>query len=297
MQTICEHAQGKRISAAVAYAGDGAVELLPVTAGDLIVVNGSRNALANGATSARLLRTWYEQDVRLYVHETLHAKVFVVGRTAFVGSANLSRRAHDDGTVEAAIQTTDPAVVADARRFVREMAAGATMVNDAWLTWAEAVPVRSSNAVLWNPEPPFEPNAPYDVWVGPEEGVDYTEEENALAEDGRRVYRVAGGRYDTITISEDPNDPNRLEQPDMAVLIRPRSVQLVRFLERRERRRAAMGFYRRDREAVRRSLSEVASALHTTPEKLREDWFRADRSQRAALVDLFDLPKLPAQSD
>jgi phosphatidylserine/phosphatidylglycerophosphate/cardiolipin synthase-like enzyme len=64
--------------------------------------------------------------VRLYVHETLHAKVFVVGRTAFIGSANLSARAHADETVEAAIQTTDPAIVADAREFVRELAAGAT---------------------------------------------------------------------------------------------------------------------------------------------------------------------------
>ena len=47
--------------------------------------------MANGATSARPLRAWYEQDVMVYVHETLHAKVFVVGGTAFVGSPNLSR--------------------------------------------------------------------------------------------------------------------------------------------------------------------------------------------------------------
>lgn len=47
MQTVCERAEGRTIRAAVAYAGDGAADLLPVKAGDLIVVNGSRNALAN----------------------------------------------------------------------------------------------------------------------------------------------------------------------------------------------------------------------------------------------------------
>ncbi|MEU8298937.1 hypothetical protein AB0C04_16835 [Micromonospora sp. NPDC048909] len=300
MQTICEKAEGRRIRAAVAYAGDGAADLLPVKEGDLIVVNGSRNALASGATSARLLRSWYEQGVLLFAHETLHAKVFVIGRTAFVGSANLSLRAHADCTVEAAIQSTDAAIVVGAREFIDEMAANAIEIDETWFDWAETVLVRAKGGpVLWNPNPPFEPNAPYDVWVGPEVGVDWTDEETALAQAGRRMHRVVGGkgRYGTIAISESATDESWLEQPDMVVLIRPRSVQLVRFLDRRRRGRAAMGFYRTDRECVRRTLGEVAAALDSTPAMLREgDWARMDSSRREALRDLFKLPKLPARS-
>ncbi|MEV4656826.1 phospholipase D-like domain-containing protein [Micromonospora sp. NPDC049301] len=300
MHTICEKAEGRKVRAAVAYAGDGATDLLPVKAGDLIVVNGSRNAIASGATSARLLRSWYEQGVLLYAHETLHAKVFVIGRTAFVGSANLSLRAHTDRTVEAAIQSTDAAVVVSAREFIDEMAANAIEIDEAWLDWAATVPVRTAGGpVLWNPDPPFEPNEPYDVWTGPEVSADWTDEEIALAQAGYRMHKVAGGRgrYGTIAISESATDASSLVQPDMVLLIRPRSVQLVRFLDRRRRGGAAMGFYRTDRDCVRRTLGEVAAALDSSPAKLREgDWARMDSSQREALRELFKLPKLPARS-
>ena len=43
-----------------ANVGDGAPELLPLKDDDLIVVNGSRNALANKAASARVPRAWRE---------------------------------------------------------------------------------------------------------------------------------------------------------------------------------------------------------------------------------------------
>ncbi|WP_330466629.1 phospholipase D-like domain-containing protein [Micromonospora zamorensis] len=298
IQTICTHAQGKRIEAAVAYAGHGALDLLPVSLGDLIVVNGSRNALANGATSAALLREWVEQDVHVYVHETLHAKVFVIGRTAFVGSANLSRRAHEDHTVEAAIQTTDPGIVSQSQAFVREMAAGATLVSEEWLTWAETVKVTRGNSVLWNPEPTFLPAVPFDVWVGPWAYEDFDDEEERLAEEGRRTHKVPSGRYDTVILGEDLDAEERLEEPDMAVLIgNGRSkVQVVRFLERRDNGRAAMGFYRSDRQAITLLPGELADLLSTTVPQLRQGWFRADGAQRESLIERFGLPSLPARS-
>lgn len=68
LETIRDHAQDKRIYAAVAYVGEGAAGLIPVKAGDTVVVNGSRNALTTGATSVRVLRSWAESGVDVYVH-------------------------------------------------------------------------------------------------------------------------------------------------------------------------------------------------------------------------------------
>ncbi|WP_172894308.1 phospholipase D-like domain-containing protein [Micromonospora purpureochromogenes] len=298
IQTICAQAQGRRIEAAVAYAGHGALDLLPLSTGDLIVVNGSRNALANGATSAALLRDWFDRGVHVYVHETLHAKVFVVGRTAYVGSANLSRRAHEDHTVEAAMQTTDPGIVAEARAFVRRLADNSTPVSEEWFTWAETVRVTGRNAILWNPEPIFLPTVPFDIWVGPWEYVGFADEEEKLAEEGRRAHRVPGGRYDTVILGEDLDAVERLEEPDMAVLIGDgrSKVQVVKFLERRANKRAAMGFYRSDKQAVTLKPSELADVLGTTVQELRQGWFRADGARRQALLERFDLPSLPARS-
>jgi hypothetical protein len=295
LDRIREHAQDKRLIAAVAYAGEGAARLVPVKAGDIVVVNGSMNALASGATSARVLRGWFEDHAQVYVHETLHAKVFVIGRTAFVGSANLSARAADDGTVEAAVESTDPTLVADAREFVRRLTDDATPVTEAWLEWAESIPVRASNLVPWSPDPPFQPNGPYDIWIGPEETVTWTDEELALAAEGRRAHRAPGGRYDIVPLSEDRDDRSRLKSPDMVVLIRPRSVLLVRFLERRRSQTAAMGFYRTDRHALRLSTAEIAKALDLSVSRLRQGWVRASVEQRAVLRDLFGLPDLPSR--
>lgn len=144
LSAVRQQAEHKRVLAAVAYVGDGADHLLPLKAGDTVVVNGSRNALASGATSARILREWYEQGVEVYSHPTLHAKVFVIGRTAIVGSANLSQRASFDNTAEAAIQTTDRAIVGQARDFVKRMEDDATNVDETWLKMAGKVPVAKS---------------------------------------------------------------------------------------------------------------------------------------------------------
>ena len=119
LEAIRRRAAGLPVEAAVAYVGDVAADLLRLKDGDLVVVNGSRNALANGATSAQVLRDWYERGVGVFAHEGLHAKVFVVGRTAYVGLANLSRRAGLPEAAEAALETTEPSTVAQARAFGR----------------------------------------------------------------------------------------------------------------------------------------------------------------------------------
>lgn len=112
--------QNKRpAQVAVAYFGQGAAKLLPLPRGSQLVVDSSDHAVRSGQTHpADLLAMMLKRGVRVYSVGNLHAKVYVFGRTAFVGSANASRRASDT-LVEAMLMTTDLQTVASAREFVR----------------------------------------------------------------------------------------------------------------------------------------------------------------------------------
>jgi len=105
---------------AVAYFGQGAARLLPLRAGSRLVVDASEAAVKSGQTCPEELRKLIKLGVRVFSVPNLHAKTFVLGSTAFIGSANASR--HSAGTlIEAMVATTDPDVVSDARRFVRDL--------------------------------------------------------------------------------------------------------------------------------------------------------------------------------
>lgn len=104
---------------AVAYFGAGAGSLLPLPKGSHLVVDGSERAVASGQTCPADLSKLVKRGVRVYSVPNLHAKVFVLGRAAFVGSANVSNRSASQ-LIEAVVRTTEPIVVRDAQRFVRE---------------------------------------------------------------------------------------------------------------------------------------------------------------------------------
>ncbi len=106
-------------SAAVAYYGKGAGQLLPLPKGSALVVDASEHAVASGQTSPKELLAAYRRGVRIYSVRNLHAKVFVVGRRVFVGSTNASTHSKT-GLVEAVLETSDPGAVAAARGFVQK---------------------------------------------------------------------------------------------------------------------------------------------------------------------------------
>ena len=104
---------------AVAYFGKGASRLLPLPRGSRLVVDASDAAVKSGQTCpAELKQLLLKNRVLIYSAGSLHAKVFVFGSTAFIGSANASN--HSANTlVEALVATTDPQVVKAARSFVQ----------------------------------------------------------------------------------------------------------------------------------------------------------------------------------
>lgn len=103
---------------AVAYFGKGAGTLLPLTEGSSLVVDASERAVASGQTCPTDLAKLVKRGVKVYSVPNLHAKVFVLGGAAYIGSTNVSNRSASQ-LVEAVIRTTEPGAVRAARKFVR----------------------------------------------------------------------------------------------------------------------------------------------------------------------------------
>lgn len=102
---------------AVAYCNAGARRLLPLQAGSVLVVDASLHALKSGQTNPEELEKFVRAGVEVHNASCLHAKVFVFGRVAVIGSANVSRRSANY-LQEAALLSTERDVVGDARDFV-----------------------------------------------------------------------------------------------------------------------------------------------------------------------------------
>jgi len=106
---------------AVAYLGTGASKMLPLKAGSRLVVDASQRAVKSGLTNPFELMKFYKRGVRIYSHGGLHAKIFVISGTAFVGSANVSHNSKVALT-EAVIASDARSVVSAARAFVGQLA-------------------------------------------------------------------------------------------------------------------------------------------------------------------------------
>jgi hypothetical protein len=110
-------ASRRRSVVAVAYFGQGASRLLPLSKGSRLVVDASEGAVKAGQTCPDELLLMIKRGVRVFSVANIHAKVFVLGRVAFIGSANVSRRSADC-LIEAAVRISDPKTVRAAREFV-----------------------------------------------------------------------------------------------------------------------------------------------------------------------------------
>lgn len=104
---------------AVAYFGAGASRLMPLQKDSRLVVDASERAVASGQTCPAELLRLVRRGVRVYSVPNLHAKVFVLGGTAYVGSTNVSNRSASH-LIEAVLRTSEPSAVQAARRFVED---------------------------------------------------------------------------------------------------------------------------------------------------------------------------------
>lgn len=113
--------EGRKAQVAVAFLGQGSFARMPLTAGSVLVVNANIDVVKSGQTDPRELLKYVNAGVRVFTHASLHAKVYVIGRAAFVGSANVSFNS-ESKLVESALLCSDTATVRKAREFVMGLA-------------------------------------------------------------------------------------------------------------------------------------------------------------------------------
>jgi hypothetical protein len=105
---------------AVAYLGQGAAKMLPLPKGSRLVVDASERTVKLGLTCPAELLKLHKKGVEVFSVMNLHAKVYVTGSNAFIGSANASQ--HSAGTlIETLLQTTEPQAVKQSRQFVETL--------------------------------------------------------------------------------------------------------------------------------------------------------------------------------
>jgi hypothetical protein len=102
---------------AVPFLGSRARRLLKLNRGDTLIVRFDLGTIKSGGTNPREVLYLIRKGVAVHSVENLHAKVFVFGRTAVVGSMNISESS-ERSLIEAGIETTDTNIVRDAREFV-----------------------------------------------------------------------------------------------------------------------------------------------------------------------------------
>jgi len=119
IQTLVNKQPG-RCHVAVAYFGSGASKLLPLKAGSVLVIDMSERAVKSGQTKPSEVAKLLKNGVEVHSVENLHAKVFVAGNRALVGSTNVSFTSAT-GLVEALLETTDRDAVRQSRDFVNSL--------------------------------------------------------------------------------------------------------------------------------------------------------------------------------
>ena len=116
MARLRELARKSRCLAAVPFLGKDASKLLPLKSGSVLITRVTKEDVQQGLVSPAEVLAYLKAGVEVHSCTNLHAKVYVFGRRAVIGSANISKTSTQ--LVEAAIEVTEPRAVAQASAFV-----------------------------------------------------------------------------------------------------------------------------------------------------------------------------------
>ena len=108
----------QRRQAAVAFVcSDSAIQLRQ---GDTLIVDASIDKIKGGLTAAKVLDRASKRGAEIFSFTNLHAKVYVFGGTAVIGSSNTSKSSTDT-LLEAAVITDEPSLTSAARRLIGKL--------------------------------------------------------------------------------------------------------------------------------------------------------------------------------
>jgi hypothetical protein len=128
IKRLAKRATTKR--AAVAYITSD--ELVKFADGDVLITDASESAIASGQTNAKVLARVFKRGARLYSLRGLHTKVYLLGGTVVIGSANLSATSAND-LIEAAWVTDAPTAVGMATSLVQQLTVQAERIDETFL--------------------------------------------------------------------------------------------------------------------------------------------------------------------
>lgn len=100
--------------------------------GDILVVDASDQAIKSGMTATTILRAAHHRGAQIFSCNGLHAKVFLLGDVAVIGSANISA-ASVNQKIEAALITDNRVITSSVRSMISHLMRQSTPIDDAFL--------------------------------------------------------------------------------------------------------------------------------------------------------------------
>lgn len=295
--------RGARL-AAIAFLGLEAPELLPLRAGDVLIVNASKAALRAHATSPAILAYYLDRDVRVLSSPTLHANVIATNRLAVIGSANAS--VNSIFAQDAVIITDDPKILSQVRTFIDNIdeitEVDQVFIDNATQEWeiGRAVPIPGISGRVHDLEADFLPSPLTRMFI--KHVVDYQPsptEQHIMDEQQPRKRTTAGptAKYQLESLRIDK--PSRIKRGDVIVFasvdnewIYPPAVVVSEPIRIPHAGGAVLHFLRIRADLSPLPLTDSESRLTELGHpgsRLRTDHYVRSPSLRTALLDFWDL--------
>ena len=117
-QKLQKSIKGARyVEAAIAYFGSEGAKILKLRPGDRLIVDMSISTVKAGGTNPYEVENLINKGISVFTRKNLHAKIVIVDKSIFVGSANISNNSQKF-LDEAAIFTNDRVSVLRAQNFI-----------------------------------------------------------------------------------------------------------------------------------------------------------------------------------
>ncbi len=131
-----------KMNAAVAYVTDDS--FIAFGDGDILVVDASDESIASGRTSAKLLKDALARGAKLFSCDTLHGKVIVFDKCAYVGSANISKNSINN-LDEVGVISDYPDFCSGAIKLVKELSTESIEIDDCFIERISKIEVKRAN--------------------------------------------------------------------------------------------------------------------------------------------------------